>query len=560
MNKILLTLSFSFIFIFMSAQNTVGLLSYNPSVSYDGYNLLYPHNQPHVYLLDNCGEIVHVWEGEPDTRPGNTAYLLEDGRLIKSSRPASVANDPIWAGGGGATIEIRDWDNTLLWSFTQNDTQKRLHHDFTVIEKNGTLSIAMIAWELKTEMEAWNVGRDTTTTVDNKMWPDYILEINPANDEVIWEWHAWDHLIQDIDPTRPNYGVISDNPQRIDINYDFGNGVADWMHSNALDYDPVNDMLVLCVPTFHEIWVIDHTTSTAQAAGNVGGNGGRGGDLLYRWGNPAAYKAGDETDQKLFYPHDAHWINDHLQSVDPHFGKLAVFNNRVGEDYSTFNIINSGFDMYDWDFPFNGQTYDPVSFDVTEQHPIDSTLMWSTGLSSFQVLPNGNYLIEVGRFGYAFEMTSDTKEIVWEYKTPINGGAFATQGDSLSVNNNLTFRIHRYPTDFPAFIGKDLTPSGWLELEPDTEYCDLLIPTNNILDKEKINIYPNPASKMVTIEWEAGKYIDMDVYDMLGRKIISSMRLTGGRKYLDTSEWVDGMYFVVINNRATLKLNVMNEK
>jgi len=112
-----------------AAQNTVGLLSYVPWKSYDGYNLFYPHNQPNVYLINNCGEIVHVWEDDPTFRPGNTAYLLPDGRLVKTKRPAAVAQDPIWAGGGGATIEIRDWDNNLEWSFTLNDENARLHHD-----------------------------------------------------------------------------------------------------------------------------------------------------------------------------------------------------------------------------------------------------------------------------------------------------------------------------------------------------------------------------------------------------------------------------------------------
>lgn len=114
------------------AQNTVGLLSHDPSKAYDGYNLIYPHNQPNVYLLDNCGRIVHTWEDEADFRPGNMAYLMPDGRLIKTKRPAAVADNPIWAGGGGATVEIRTWDNELLWEFTINNEQERLHHDIAI--------------------------------------------------------------------------------------------------------------------------------------------------------------------------------------------------------------------------------------------------------------------------------------------------------------------------------------------------------------------------------------------------------------------------------------------
>jgi len=122
MNKRLHYLFFLlFVSQFAFAQLTVGTLSFDVSKSYDGYNLLFPHNQPNVYLLDNCGRIAHVWEDDPSFRPGNMAYLMENGDLIKCKRPASVAGNPIWAGGGGGTVEIRSWDNELLWSFTLND-------------------------------------------------------------------------------------------------------------------------------------------------------------------------------------------------------------------------------------------------------------------------------------------------------------------------------------------------------------------------------------------------------------------------------------------------------
>jgi hypothetical protein len=37
------------------------------------------------------------------------------------------------------------------------------------------------------------------------------------------------------------------------------------------------------------LWVIDHQTTTAQAASHTGGRYNKGGDLLYRWGNPQTY-------------------------------------------------------------------------------------------------------------------------------------------------------------------------------------------------------------------------------------------------------------------------------
>ena len=146
--SVTLLILFSFFLSFATAQNTVGLLSYDPAKTFDGYNLMFPHNQPNVYLLNNCGEVVHVWEDEANFRPGNIAYLREDGSLVKGKRDAVVTDDPIWAGGGGEFIEIRDWDNNLIWQFEMNNDSLRLHHDFAPIPGGNIIAVA---WELKTE-------------------------------------------------------------------------------------------------------------------------------------------------------------------------------------------------------------------------------------------------------------------------------------------------------------------------------------------------------------------------------------------------------------------------
>lgn len=532
------------------AQNTVGLLSHDPSKAYDGYNLIYPHNQPNVYLLDNCGRIVHTWEDEADFRPGNMAYLMPDGRLIKTKRPAAVADNPIWAGGGGATVEIRTWDNELLWEFTINNEQERLHHDIAITNEGNIL---MIVWEVKTAEEAIQAGRDPENLPDGELWPDYVLEVKPLDNndyEIVWEWHVWDHLIQDFDATKDNFGVVEDHPELVDINYDTSNGADDWMHTNAIDYDPVNDMIMLSVPTFHELWMIDHTTSTEQAASSNGGLGGRGGDLLYRWGNPAAYKQGTAADQKLFYQHDTHWIDDYLNATHPNYRKIGIFNNRVGADISTINVIDPGFDMYDWSFSFDGNVFGPENFTSTASHP-NPQANWSTGLSSVQFLPNGNALVCVGRFGYTFELTPDN-EVVWEYKTPLVAGQAASQGDTLSINNNLTFRMSRIPTDFEAFDGRDLQPKGYIENNPDSTFCGLLSSLDDMPMKD-LRIYPNPTNDMVVVEWDGGYKIILEVYDVLGNQV-KRIQTTGGRHFMDLNDLQAGMYFIRINNGELQKL------
>jgi len=533
------------------AQHTVGLITYQPAQTFAGYNLIYPHNQSNVYLLDNCGEIVHRWDDAPNWRPGNTADLLPDGRLVKTKRPAAVANNPIWAGGGGAIVEIRDWDNTLLWSFERNNAQERLHHDIAVTPE-GT--ILMIVWEEKSAAEAIAAGRSPFLLPQDKLWPDKIIEVDPATDEIVWEWHVWDHLVQDIDPTVANYGVVADQPGRINVNYDTSDGVPDWLHTNAIDYDPLNDQVMISVPTFNEIWIIDHTTTTAQAASNSGGLGNRGGDLLYRWGNPAAYNQGTAADQKLFYQHDSHWIDDLLPINHPYYGKVAVFNNRVGADFSTANVFSPQFDMYDWAFPMTGNVWGPADFNLTITHP-EPTRMYSTGLSSIQFLPNGNSLILNGRTGYAFELTPN-QEIVWEYVIPLRGGQPVAQGEILNENDNLAFRLHRYPTDYGAFTGRELLSQGWLELEPDSSFCDLILPTNDLMADYGLQVYPNPSHGNLTVEWEVGMHIELTFVDVLGRTVYRS-HPSGGRCYLSTEGWQPGLYWVRINGVSVQKLVVL---
>ncbi len=247
--ELLPTLFVSFLMLAnLSAQdNTVGLLSYNPDLAYAGYNLIFPHNQPNVYLLDNCGEIVHVWEDSAHYRPGNTAYIMPDGNLVKAKRHAVVINDPIWAGGGGAIIEVRTWDNDLVWSFEMNDSLNRLHHDIAVTEEGNIFGLA---WEKKTYNEAVQAGRDTMLLPDGELWSEWVFEIDPNTDQIVWEWHLWDHLVQDFDPTKDNFGVVADHPELLNINYTTNDGGRDWLHANSIDFNEGLDQILISTPFF----------------------------------------------------------------------------------------------------------------------------------------------------------------------------------------------------------------------------------------------------------------------------------------------------------------------
>lgn len=473
MNRFLLPLLF--LSTTLLGQNTVGTIAYDADLFVDGYTLTYPHNQNRAMLLNACGEVVHDWTIDTDRRPGNTAYLQPNGDLIMTSRPASIGDDAIWAGGGGATIERRSWDNEVLWSYTANNDSLRLHHDLTVTPEGNVIAIC---WEVIDSLECIANGRNPELLEGGELWSDKLIELQPNGEggaNVVWEWRAWDHLIQDFDSSKANYGVVADNQHRIDVNHgSIGNQPRDWHHMNAVDYFPFYDtagQIIMSVPTFNEVWVIWHDYQFSD-------------DLIWRWGNPQAYQRGDSTDQKLFYQHDIHWGNGlGVNPGNPDFTKFFVFNNRVPNTdttgtHSEAAIISPIFDEYDGGYEFNTTTgrWGPEDFQWTYTQPG----LASSGLSSFQRMGNGSNLICSGRTGEIFEITSDN-ELAWEYRTPLLQGAAVEQGTELQLNNNLTFRAERYPAQFPAFNGQDLSSGEVVEINPSPlEVCQGVLCENEL--------------------------------------------------------------------------------
>ncbi len=540
----------------ISAQETVqvGLLYNDEAQTHPGYNLLYPHNQPDVWLLDNCGRVVHNWPGEEGSQPGNTAYIRENGDLLKTFRIGGGPSDPIWAGGAGQGIELRNWDNELLWTYVLADSTARLHHDIEPLPNGNVLAIA---WEVMTQEEALAAGRRPDMLGDSVLWPEMILEIEPLTSEIVWEWHVRDHLIQDRDATLENFGNVGQNPGRIDINYGLGSdGVADWLHANALDYNAGLDQIVISIPRFDEIWIIDHSTTSAEAAGSTGGNAGRGGELLYRWGNPAAYRRGTPNNQQLFYQHDVQWTDDHLPESDPRYGMLTIFNNRLdGSTRSAGQLLAPVFDTIAQVYEMIGNTFAPAAFEATYAHP-EVNKTFSTGLSGIQPLPNGNTLICVGRTGLTFEL-NPAGEVVWEYKTPFNGGVRQPVETGLPLINNTTFRVPRYAEDYAGFAGRDLEPGEYLAFDDNALACQTVGVEEEADLAATIILVPNPTTGLVTLtapmEW-GSRPLRVTVYNALGRLVLEPNNDTsnsaGGQFQLDLSRLPGGIYVVAVEGRS----------
>ncbi len=411
----------------VGAQPTTALWSDEVSVAvgteetgpYPGYTLL-PDGTYGSKLIDMDGATVHTWTGA--NRIASTAYLFSDGSIL---RPCQASSPQFSGGALGGRLQYIAWDGSILWDYEWSTYDYCQHHD---VEPMPNGHILVISWERKTQSEAQAAGR----TRSGEFWPLLIAELEPVGTNsanVIWEWHAFDHLVQDQYPSRDNYGVVADHPELLNINYiGNGRGGEDWIHANAIDYNAELDQIVFSSHFLDELYVIDHSTTTAQAAGHTGGNASMGGDILYRWGNPAAYERGDGNDQNLYVVHGANWIDEGLSGA----GNILHFNNGNGRpsgSYSVAQEIVPPLDGYGYTLEAN-EAFGPAVPSWTYSDP---GTFYAEHLSGAYRMPNGNTLITEGTTGYIFEVTS-AGEVVWDHQY---SGALA--------------RADRYPLDYLDF-------------------------------------------------------------------------------------------------------------
>lgn len=527
--------------LFVFAQNrTCGLISYNGTAT-EGYNFIYPINQATAYLINNCGEIVNTWPDSAQYMSGPVATLTSDGKLLKTKRKRDFSQDKIFAPGAGAIVELRNWENDIEWSFALNNQFSRLHHDIEIMPNGNFL---FLIWDLKTKEECIKAGRDTLFLPEGRIFSERIIEINPKTNEIVWEWSVWDHLIQDFDPNKENFGSLNENPGKVNINTNkagiTGLPNADWMHINSMDYNSDLDQILFSVPTFGEIMIIDHSTSTAQAKTNAGGLGKKGGDILYRWGNEKNYNPNSTESQKLFFQHDARWLN-YLPINNPDRNKISIFNNRL-QPNSLGYTLSLPWDMYIWGYTFADGKYGPKDVDKIIKHPIPSKQQ-SAIASSIQFLDNGNIMACAAATGYAYELNKQG-EVIWEYVLPYKGANPVEQGTLLIPNDNPIFNTRKYLPDFIGFQDKELSPKGYIELLPDSTFCNRILDIDDLAN-EHIKIYPNPVNDILNIE-SKGEY-DFEIYSFLGVKIIEG-KLNKQVNIINITKLKSGLYFFKTNN------------
>jgi hypothetical protein len=428
-----------------------------------------------TYLIDQEGRAVHTWKS---AGKGGSLYLLDDGHLLRSSGLADPPN--FKAGGVAGLLEKKSWDGDVVWNWELASAERILHHDFEPLPNGNILAIG---WELKTPEEARRAGRRADGTPEQGLWSEWLLEIQPIppNDaRIVWEWHVWDHLVQDHDPDAMNHGDPAASPGRLDINADRERNViddeelaqlkalgyvpadatpqdiqSDFLHLNSIDYNPALEQIALSIPSLGELWILDRSTTTEEARGASGGRSGRGGEILYRWGNPRSYGRGTKADQQLFYQHQVEWVPGGY----PGAGNLTVYNNgqeRLAGDWSSIVEITPPLQR-DGSYALLPEgRYGPEQL-TWEYTASDPGTFFAPFISGTHRLASGNTFVCSGPQGRFFEVDPSGK-VVWEYRNPYQGNAPGWMPEMARQFKYGVFRATKLALDHPALRGRDLRP------------------------------------------------------------------------------------------------------
>ncbi len=360
---------------------------YNKALLENDYVLAVETSSKKSYLLNKTGQIVHEWNF--DKIIGHDLELLPNGKLLGIFE---TPEPDISIGGYGGIIRIINKDGSINWGFNYSSSNHIAHHDVEMLS-NG--NILLLAWERITVAQAQHAGVNT----DVDIFPETLIEVDPKTNKIVWEWHSFDHIVQDANPDISTYGVINENPQLININYHPSED-GDIMHGNGVTYDAVRDVIYLSVNGFSEVWVIDHSTTTQEAKTNTGGKYNKGGNLIYRFGNPEAYN--NPKGKRLFFKnHCPNLLKDNVPGV----GNFMIYNNGVRLKQSV---------VYEFEMP--------EPFSLAPNVDNEPQIVWSftdpglfyANLCGASRLKNGNTLICDADYGF-WEVTSKG-EVVWKYR------------------------------------------------------------------------------------------------------------------------------------------------
>lgn len=545
MKTIFLTISALFFLTAARAQESMMVRTetnyWDASRTSPGYTLFGTRGK--TYLIDFEGHVVHTWNIGTNPR-------LTEGCTLLDAVGGNPSNQNVW--------KELDWNGNVVWQYTETRSSYHGHHDFAKIynPKLGDSTFIYIANKDLTAQQCLNAGCDPKNSYNGAQM-DAIVEVDMQGN-VIWEWCFFDHVVQDIDPSKATYGIIANTPGRIDLNIR-GNPVkSDWLHCNSLDYNQDLDLIV--INSVHgEFYVVDHANTfvAGDPDSSIALAASAAGDFKYRFGDPAKYDRGDPPyvldnwekatagHKQLGGSHNIQWIRPGL----PGAGNFMVFCNAQNlfelsaQSYIieinpylnsagvvTGNFVNppdAGYTVVNSPDPNLMKEKKNVSKQVVWTYSSkNNTSFYSTIGSGCQRLANGNTLVCSMNDGHFFEVAPYDSAIVWEYINPMTrDGIKKVKVDNYPTYNGV-FRAYRYPPDHPAFAGHALTPGATMTGQTPDYYTPLDLSSDDAPMNQGDNgslrqNYPNPFTEGTTIEFElaARSMTRINITDFSGNHI-----------------------------------------
>ncbi|KAK3284785.1 hypothetical protein CYMTET_7583 [Cymbomonas tetramitiformis] len=298
------------------SKETKWISNHSSQNSSYGYQLIVLERRHWTDLVDTHGQVKHRWFHSMASSKG--AHLLPNGHLARSAYYAEEGDDPSKTYDDAGLVEEVDWDGNVVRSCIYRSDKHVTTHDMMMMPNGNFLCNAMVEldWDVCHDLgmdlqhgigrqlyfKSLNVQKKASER--HRLTPkllcetDGVVELkivpNQTECEVVWEWWASDHIIQDLRPKAKNYGSIDDNPQLIDVNYGMdmymnNGGSPELLHLNSVDYNEELDQVMFNAMNKGETYIVDHSTTKKEAASHSGGKHGIGGDILYRWGNAQVY-------------------------------------------------------------------------------------------------------------------------------------------------------------------------------------------------------------------------------------------------------------------------------
>lgn len=152
-------------------------------------------------------------------------------------------------------------NGTLRWRYTNVDADSALHHTFHEKDDGNTL---VAVWQCHTDTEALandrlndpylyplfnaagNPSRCARNTYCGGLWADGVIEPEGQSREPGWKWDGWSVMENSTAPDRLD--INRHIPERAISN----RSTSDYTHVNGIDYDRMNELLLLTSRSFGE--------------------------------------------------------------------------------------------------------------------------------------------------------------------------------------------------------------------------------------------------------------------------------------------------------------------